>query len=195
MFINRADDEMDQPTRELAFGRHSRVPTSEGELETVLLNPDDFATNPHMKHNPHPSAQQLDQDFRDLGFTSATEFIQVEEDNIITIDLGSAFEQLSDDIVTPAFKQYMMLFRWRINLKDFRLRYQVWDKMNRRAREREAAAAVRRRNRDWDRELRGLGHHGAPQQVEPEGRVLRQRHTVQPEGRAVRQRRGGPRGL
>jgi hypothetical protein len=138
LFLNRADDTM--PTREFAFGRRSRVAPIDEDLEAMGLNPNHYATNPGMYENPHPGAQRPDTNFLELGFTSATTFEQVEADNTVTIDIGSAFEQLSDAAVTPAFKQHMMSFRWRLDLQDFRTEYQYWDRLNSNGQEQAAGA-------------------------------------------------------
>jgi hypothetical protein len=135
--------ETGRPTLELAFGRHSTVAPIEDDLLEAGLNPDHYATDPDMEHNPDPNTQRPDQNFIDLGFTSATEFVHVGPDNIITIDIGPVFELLSEDIVTPAFRNYMMSFTWQIDLQDFRMRYIYWDQMQRRVREDREARAVR----------------------------------------------------
>jgi hypothetical protein len=211
--------ETGRPTLELAFGRNSTVAPIEDDLLEVGLNPDHYATDPDMEDNPDPNAQRPDQNFLDLGFTSATEFVHVGPDNIVTIDIGPVFELLSEDIVTPAFKNYMMSFKWRINLQDFRMSYLCWDQMQRGVQEDGEARAAREalaarearaareahsatgweaerptRSTTWsrDREYGRLRRRASPE-VEPVLPVRRSRDDdSEPEGRVQRPRHEGP---
>jgi hypothetical protein len=88
------------------------VTTAENTGDGTIDNPDPCKSRP----DTHPEA---------FGRDTPTQVVRDAPD-ILTIDAGQAFAQLSDDF-SPEFRQHMQDFRWHLNLRELRSMIAIWD--------------------------------------------------------------------
>jgi hypothetical protein len=113
-FLAYSSDTSPADMREIPFGRGSRIRPYLEDLS-------------HTKHNQEHHYKTSNDDITvaenpDPDESRHAQTQVIVPPDVLEIDVGQAFEELSDKF-SPAFRDYMRAFRWRVDLRQYRTDY------------------------------------------------------------------------